>query len=65
MFVFIFSLEKRVGFKYAYVSTLKERWVVVAGLDGSGDGQVLDLDTAVKDGVLVAAAAVSLVRNWI
>ncbi|GLT75371.1 hypothetical protein SLA2020_471020 [Shorea laevis] len=25
---------------------------VVAGFDGSGDGQVLDLDTAVKDGVL-------------
>ncbi|GLU13422.1 hypothetical protein SLE2022_300600 [Rubroshorea leprosula] len=25
---------------------------VVAGFDGSGDGQVLDLDTAVKDGIL-------------
>ncbi|GKU98790.1 hypothetical protein SLEP1_g11740 [Rubroshorea leprosula] len=28
------------------------RDAVVAGFDGSGDGQVLDLDTAVKDGVL-------------
>ncbi|XVF61388.1 hypothetical protein PTKIN_Ptkin08bG0125300 [Pterospermum kingtungense] len=30
----------------------KRDGVVVAGFDGSGDGQVLDLDTAVKDGVL-------------
>ncbi|PPR96357.1 hypothetical protein GOBAR_AA24313 [Gossypium barbadense] len=30
----------------------KRDGVVVAAFDGSGDGQVLDLDTAVKDGVL-------------
>ncbi|KAK8673913.1 hypothetical protein V6N13_112222 [Hibiscus sabdariffa] len=30
----------------------KRDGVVVAGFDGGGDGQVLDLDTAVKDGVL-------------
>ena len=37
----------------AYISTLYEGWPVgVVGYEGGGDGHVLDLDTAVKDGVL-------------
>ena len=35
----------------AYISTLYEGWPVgVVGYEGGGDGHVLDLDTAVKDG---------------
>ncbi|KAE8704851.1 U-box domain-containing protein 30 [Hibiscus syriacus] len=44
-----------VGFKDANIPTLKENGVIIVGFDGSGDGQVLDLDTAVESlgGVVV------------